>query len=299
MGQNCCYGPLEDFFPDQHTLFYVSRDAVEVIACDIRKNEGQRVYTWDYLIKADAKYCCLFNGNVLITGGREGGEFHMARAVVQSSKAVCEYNPFTHLITPKADMSLSRVGHTLVSDSEAAYALSGLSDYKGTKACEKYCIASETWEAIPDMNAVRVNAAACVHRKRIYVIGGLSRLNSKAVVTMEMFDFVLSRWLPSDLKLPSPLERHACVAYRGGILVFGGYQSDERPNYAAFWLSLTENRVLQKQGIPQEAEFSGQVIVSGPLIFAYEAKAGRRLFIFEDERWTTNPIKISNVAKER
>jgi len=299
MGQTCCYGPLDQSVSDLRTLFYVSKDAVEIVALDLQSQTAQRLYTWDYLIKPEAKYCALHNGKLLITGGRGAPEVLLPmKSLFQSAADVIEYCPVSYRLTMKEKMKVGRQGHTMLCDSEAAYALSGFSDQKGNKSCERYGLESEAWETLADLNAVRIEAAGCVLKTRMYVVGGLSQLGLKAQVSVESYDFVLSRWLSLDLKLPSSLEKHACVPYLNGILVFGGYHPDDRPNQAAFWLSLVENRVMQKPGLNFEGQFTGQVVVSEARIYAYESKAGRRLFIYEDGLWTVNLVKVTNLGRD-
>lgn len=299
MGQTCCYGPVDQQATDLRTLFYVSKDAVEIVSCDIQSQTAQRLYTWDYLIKPEAKYCALHNGKLMITGGRGAPEVLLPnKSVFQSAADVIEYCPVTNRLTLKDKMKVGRQGHTLLCDSEAVYALSGFSEQKGTKSCERYSLESETWEGLTDLNAVRIEAAGCLLKTKMYIVGGSSQLGLKSQVSIENYDFVLSRWLTLDLKLPSSLDKHACVPYLNGILVFGGYHPDDRPNQAAFWLSVIENRVMQKPGLNYEGQFTGQVVVSGARIYAYESKAGRRLFIYEDGLWTVHQIKITNLVKE-
>ena len=296
MGQACCTSIDSSPEPLQK-LFYVSRDAVEIVTCDVRKSEAERLYTWDSLLKAEAKYCALASGNLFIAGGRDAVLFHTAKSQFKSSNLCFEYNPNSLLISSKPDLTVSRQGHLLLCDSEAVYALAGFTEQMGTKTCEKFEFQSGQWGLIPQMNEVRINAAGCVYKQHIFVTGGFSHLAESPLLTIETFNPSLAHWSICDLKLPSALEKHACAPYLGGILVFGGYQPDDVPNYSSFWLSLSENRVMQKQGVTQEAEFCGQVSVQGDVVYAYEGRSGRRLYIFKDERWTCVQVKISNLSK--
>lgn len=297
MGQTCCYTVTNGAVPPTYTLFYVSRDAVEVVFCDARKAEAERVYTWDSLLKAEAKYCSIATGELFVAGGRDAVLYHSGKSQFKSSTQCFSFNTQTHLISAKPDMQTGRQGHLLLSDHEAVYALGGYSEYMGIKTCEKLLFEENQWEVLPAMKEVRINAAGCICSNRIFVTGGFSHLAGSPSLTIETFDFSLNHWTTCDLKLPSALEKHACVPYCGGLFIFGGYQEDDVPNYCSFWLSLSENRVMQKQCLSVEAEFAGQIIAIDDVIYAYESRSGRRLFVFKEDRWSCTQVKISNLSK--
>ena len=55
------------------------------------------------------------------------------------------------------------------------YAIGGENNSKLISSAERFDIANNQWDTLPDLNEGRMGAAACVHDGCVYVFGGLTQ----------------------------------------------------------------------------------------------------------------------------
>jgi hypothetical protein len=106
---------------------------------------------------------------------------------------------------------------------------------------------------------------------------------------IEVFDVLLNSWAVLDLRLPVSVWRHACVAYEGGLAIFGGSGTAGKHCTDSFLIGVNTKRITQVPGLVQGGYFNSVLQVRGKDIFALEDSGW--LFSFERGRWTSTNLR--------
>lgn len=101
-----------------------------------------------------------------------------------------QYNPATNTVisTQKAKMQISRAsfGCTYSPSKNEIFVAGGYTEGVLSKKCEKYSVANDKWEWLPDMNEMKGSMSLCLvdEGRYLYSIGGLSKIEGSASVQL-------------------------------------------------------------------------------------------------------------------
>lgn len=283
MGQHCC-SRSEVLLRPGH-LYSLKADGSELLEYDVDSRRLRVHYFADSPLPQQAKYC-LLNDQLFVVGGRS--RLTRRATAVNESSGLCFM--FAGGLQLRAPLLLPRQAHGLAAHERFAYALSGsLEGHKASKACERYDADADCWELMPSLLVPRLHSGVCCNRHRLYVTGGNSGASLECVRVIEVFDVLLNSWAVLDLRLPVSVWRHACVAYEGGLAIFGGSGTAGKHCTDSFLIGVNTKRITQVPGLAQGGYFNSVLQVRGKDIFALEDSGW--LFSFERGRWTSTNLR--------
>lgn len=120
------------------------------------------------------------------------------------------------------------------------YAMGGHSGEVRLDSCEKYEIESNSWKIIANMNVVRSDACATVHKGKIYIAGGL---NPNSVEnSVEVYDPKSNTWTLIE-QMTTARTSFCLLTYQNKLFALGGNDGFERfvfddPHNSTNWLLL-------------------------------------------------------------
>lgn len=289
MGQNCCSRPREAI-KSSSSLFCIPEEGTEIVEYEVEQDQTHIYRLPEVQLPAQAKYCLVAGGKLLIGGGR-GRVSRKAKPTSMNEPLSAVYLFDTHdplLLRIRSSLLSARIAHVMIAYEAFAYALSGcLSGYKATKTCERYSLAGDYWEPINPMQVPRIHAAVCQFRKKLYLTGGNTGTSLDCVHTIETYDTMLDLWTVLDMRLPISVWRHACAPYQSGIVVFGGSTPEGQHNFDCFTIALGSRRITQMAWLPHAGEFTATVLVKGQAVYTIESFTGSMLCVLKEGRWTT------------
>jgi N-acetylneuraminic acid mutarotase len=167
----------------------------------------------------------LRNGDVLVTGGRDGSNNVLASAEL--------YHPATNRWTPSASMAASRYDHTatLLPNGNVLVlgGLAGPLPFGSLASSELYDPTANSWSAAAPMILSRArHTATLLADGRVLVVGGLSLvvreggLVPSQVTDAEIYDPAANRWSTTGPMGFSRLDHTAVRLADGRVLVAGG-----------------------------------------------------------------------------
>jgi len=283
MGQHCCSSSETFLRPGR--LYSLKADSSELLEFDLNSRRLYAHRFTDLALPQQAKFC-LLSEQLFIVGGRS--RLSRRATVVNESSGLCFL--FTGGLQLRAPLVLARQAHGLTTHERFAYALSGSPEgHKASKVCERYDAEADCWELMPSLSIPRLHPGVCCNKHRLYVTGGNSGASLECVRVIEVFDVLLNSWTVLDLRLPVSVWRHVCVAYEGGLAVFGGSSTAGKLCTDCFIMGLSTRRITQVPGLTQGGYFSGVQQVRGKDIFALEDSGC--LYSFEHGKWTSTALR--------
>lgn len=267
-------------------LFCVTENGDEIIEYDVL-TKTTIVHSLQHYLPSLSRYCLLPDHRLLSSGGRN--RCSQQREIVGS---VYIFDPREGaVLRSKSPMRNARFGHALVQYESWVFAISGSCDgLKATKSCERFNYHSDQWNESASMLLPRLYAGVCSLKNKLYVTGGSYGFTAECVRLVEVFDVPLATWAVLDVKLPVSVWGHGCVAYEGGVFVFGGVSFDGQSSTACFLVSTTDKRIRQKPGLPSAGEFLGTVQAWEDGVCAIESGSSATLFSFVEGKWSARPI---------
>lgn len=193
---------------------------------------------------------------------------------------------------PAPSMKHTRAAHTVVSTSDAIYALAG-TGAGGRPVLEVERFDGQTWHSETTLPAGGLNApAAAVLNNRIYLIGGFSTTTNVPVSLVQVYDIISKKWIAGP-PLPAPRGGHAAVVFQNRIHVLGGGNSvSTLPDHSVF--DPATNQWSQLTPLPR-SEGSPAVVAFGDKLYAIGGRSGFSdfgdVFIYDPktDRWSTGP----------
>jgi hypothetical protein len=203
---------------------------VLLVACGTRTvdvPDAPRMVTY----RADHSTTLLWDGRVLVAGGRDAGGRPLASAEI--------YDPHTGTWTPTGAMSSARYGHT------ASVLLDGRVLVAGGSGCRRNCSAADsltsaelydpnsgTWGRTTSMSASRINHTASVLSDgRVLIAGGRGlEPNTTASAgyplslrSAELYDPQSGRWSAAASMQRNRSDHLAAILWDGRAVVAGGF----------------------------------------------------------------------------
>ena len=161
-------------------------------------------------------------GLVWMVGGSDGQrpsvEFHA-------------YDPVRNTWQRKADLPQPRERLALVSLHGDLYAIGGEGpNRQGSNAVWRYTIATDSWSAVAGLKMARRNFSAVRVGDAILVAGGWDHVEDEKIFPpqVEVYEARANKWVAHG-HLEAPRDGCRAVAWRGRMLVFGGYSRDIVP----------------------------------------------------------------------
>ena len=164
---------------------------------------------------------CLGN-QVWVAGGSDGQ---------RPTAELHAFDPAKGTWQRKADMPEPRERLALVALRGELYAIGGEgTDHNGSKTVWRYSPASDSWSPATKLNTARRNFSAVRVGDQIVVAGGWDHVDDEKVFPpqVDVLESRTNKWV-SHGHLEAPREGCRAVAWRGRVLVFGGYGRDIVP----------------------------------------------------------------------
>jgi hypothetical protein len=282
---NCCIGNR----PGQSSSIYcISPDGSSIFEYNPSENRFIH-HALGLELPSMCKYCEIPQNNLLIIGG-------FKRSKNKSGQAVGEvflFNKFSGLQKLES-LSNPRTGHCLIVCKSQAYLISGvISQVHPTPSCQRFDLSTNTWSEISPLSKARVLAAGCSLQSNLFITGGNPGNSLENFRDIEKYNIETDDWTLLSVKLPCDLWRHTCLAYQGGLIVFGG-NCNKRFNLDCFKVDLSRNVTVQHTWLRHGGEFGGCSLVVNEKVFTFETSACRTVWVYDGSKWTSknNSSKI-------
>lgn len=156
-------------------------------------------------------------GLLYICGGTDGNEI---------LNEVFTFDPVRGECAQKPSMRESRCYvSTACLGEEYLYAIGGHNGSQRMKSVERFCLESELWAHVRDMNVARSDASACVYKSLIYIAGGL---NDQVIESScEFYNAQDDTWTFISSMIV-PRTSFTLLLYRDCLLAIGGNNGTSR-----------------------------------------------------------------------
>ncbi|CAG9324089.1 unnamed protein product [Blepharisma stoltei] len=179
------------FFPNQLIIYHIDSGNVEQMSLH-NKDLGIKGNAWTFSP----------DGYIFATGGLS----------LSAKRYLWIFNTNNYQLDPGPPMKIPRYNHASLISGNYLYVIGGC-NFASIKDCERFNLISKKWQQIGNLNVARENLAACVHKGRIFVAGGIKE-NS-----IESYNAVNNKF--SLLRIQMPIGGSSLMfSYKDQILIF-------------------------------------------------------------------------------
>lgn len=153
-----------------------------------------------------------------------------------------------------------------------------------SKCFTKFSFSSNAWVDFPDLLIPVESPGVCYYLDQVYVFGGFN--SSGCVDAVQHFSFLSEQWSVAEVSLPEPLQSLLAVQVEGEVLVFGGLDEEDEPNYRSY--TYAKNKFKKSASLPSEVS---------PVFLGYGIAKDRSVWAFNEEfsvlSWTEGQWQCS------
>ena len=241
------------------------------------------------------------NGSIYLIGGVLS--YSSNRETTSNLAYIYDFEANT--LVPIKPMHIPRSGHGIAYMNDKIYCIGGYTnDNISSVKCERYCVLSNIWEEIADLNYEANNACICSFQNRLlYKFGG--KIGEKELNNMiERYCPIENMWSIVHVKSESKLNDFTllsssacCQINKNQIFVFGGtYEDYSQKSAQSFLLEVINKNDINKSRTLNDERYDINVIKcinEKPLIYA-EGFWNNSPIIFESELYCLQNIPNKN-----
>lgn len=221
---------------------------------------------------SEAGFTCI-GQNVMLAGGIELSYEEVATCYLIKTKEA-EVQRLPSLPLPRRRLKLCYDGR------DNAFAVGGVRESlnkhsKGinidySKCFTKFSFSSNSWTELPDLAIPVECPAVCYYLDQVYAFGGYN--GDICIDSVQHFSFLSDTWIIAEICLPDPLQSLMAVALTDQVLVFGGLDDDDNPNYHSYTYS--KNKFKKSGNLPSNVS---------PVFINYALPNENRVWSFNEE----------------
>jgi N-acetylneuraminic acid mutarotase len=139
-----------------------------------------------------------------------------------------------------------------------------------TMCFTKFSFSSNSWVDLPNLSIPVESPGVCYYLDQVYVFGGFN--GNGCVDAVQHFSSLSEQWNIAEVSLPEPLHSLLAVEVEGEVLVFGGLDEEDEPNYRSF--TYAKNKFRKSASLPSEVS---------PIFPSYGLSKDRSVWVFNEE----------------